>query len=86
MPSQDLFLWKVSSYVTNNTPDCEIMKADNSEFKTFVLELSKSPKNQGDSVTMQNEKWWQVLINVGINVEIDILLPGNTIDPVDLFP
>lgn len=85
VPSQDLFLRKVYSYVTNNTPDCDIMKADNSEFKTFVLELSKSPKNQGDPVTMGKKRWWQVLINVVINVGIDILVPGNTVD-VDLFP
>ena len=86
VPSQEEFLRKVYSYVSNNTPDCEIMEADNSEFKSFVIDLSQSERNQGDPSTMGKKKWWQILINVAINVAIDVLIPGNDIDNVDLFP
>lgn len=86
VPSQDIFLKKVFFHVSNNTPDCDIMKESNSEFKNFVTDLSKSPRNQGNPETMGKKKWWQILVNLGINIAVDILFPGNTQDDIDLWP
>ena len=84
-PSQEIFLKKIYLYVSNNTSDCDILNADTSDYVNFISDLSKNPANQAKSADPGKKKWWQILINVAINVGLDILVPGNT-QNVDLFP
>lgn len=86
VPSQDIFLKKVYLYVSNNTPDCDILKADNSEFKAFVTDMSKNPRNQGEPTPIAGKKWWQILINAVINIGVEIATGGTVHPNVDLFP
>ncbi|WP_300568336.1 hypothetical protein [Flavobacterium sp.] len=81
--SQEEFFKKVYGYVSDNTPDCEILKADNTVLSKFAIELSKNPKNQGTS--LEGKKWWQILINTALNVLLDVVLPTNN-QNIDLWP
>jgi hypothetical protein len=79
VPTQDEFFKKVYEYVSSNTPDCDILKSDNSVLSKFANDLSKSPKNQ-DSPTglFGKKKWWQNLIEAAANIALDIAYPENT--------
>ncbi|HLF51023.1 hypothetical protein [Flavobacterium sp.] len=78
VPTQDEFFKKVYEYVSNNTDDCDILKSDNSVLSRFVIDLSKSPKNQGSSADLfGKKKWWQNLIEAVANIALDILVPTN---------
>lgn len=87
VPSQDEFLRKVYGYLNAATPDCDILKGDNSSLSRFAVDLANSPKNQGtpNTVYSDKKKWWQILINTVINVAADIFIPANDIN-VDLWP
>lgn len=86
IPSQDGFYRKVYYYINNNTPTCDIIKADNIEFENYLNDLSKNSTYQkaGDPF---KKKWWQILINAAINITIDAvgLDPNNQIN-IDLWP
>lgn len=76
VPTQDEFFKKIYGYLSSNTSDCDILKSDNSVLSRFAVDLSKNPKNQTTSA-LTGKKWWQVLIEVAVNVIIDVLDPKN---------
>ena len=86
VPSQDELFRKVYGYVSAGTADCDIAKADNSVLSRFAQEMANSPKNQStpNVVYSLDKKWWQILINVVINVGLDLLPVPH--QPVDLWP
>ncbi len=91
-PSQDLLFRKIYSYVSNGTPDCDIMKADNTILLTCAMDLSKDVKfNSTADKALSNppKKWWQVLINWAANAVIQygsaaLALPPPAI--IDFWP
>jgi hypothetical protein len=87
VPTQDEFFRKVYTYVSNGTTDCDIMKADNSILTRFAMDLLKNPKNAGsfESAYSERKKWWQIAINISINVLLTIFVsPAH--DQADLWP
>jgi len=91
-PSQDLLFKKVHSYLTNNTAECDIMKADNSILLTFATDLSKNPPNQSTLEKAHSnppKKWWMIAINWIVNGVATIITTQNGLPPmppIDLFP
>lgn len=85
IPTQNEFYRSVYNYVNNNTPTCEIIKADHPEFEKYLNDLSKDSSFQrnGDP---EKKKWWQVVVNLAINIAVDIFIPNNDIPDVDLWP
>ena len=86
MPTtQELFLRKVYTYLSTNTSDCEIMKADNTEFTNFLRDAASNSNNER-TADPEKKKWWQILVNAIINVGVEILSGGTVHTNIDLFP
>lgn len=85
IPLQNEFYKTVYKYVNNNIPTCDIIKADHPEFENYLNELSKDSTLKRTS-DPGKKKWWQVVINLAINIAVDIIIPNNDIPDVDLWP
>lgn len=85
IPNQNEFYKTVYNYINKSTSTCDILNAEHPEFEKYINELAKDSTYQkaGDP---GKKKWWQILINVAINVGLDVIVPGNNIPDVDLWP
>lgn len=83
IPSQDEFFRTVYKYINSNTASCDILKAEHPEYENYLKDLSNT-KSEGK--VAGPKKWWQILINAAINIGLDIVIPGNSIPDIDLFP
>jgi hypothetical protein len=82
IPETNVLFSKVFEYVSKNTPDADILVADNSTMiSQYVNALLEDPKYQSPPYdpnvggAIAERKWWQNLINAVVNVAVTIFVP-----------